>query len=80
MRGYVAMTAKEVAEFLMASSSMILTDGASYIYFPYWMKTTNKEGVFEILKWDNLPNDLKNHIQEQRTQENLPRQEPTPKN
>jgi len=65
---------KEASNCLMQASNLVATKDGSYLYFPYWMKLTDKEGVFEILKWDDLPSDLKSFIQEKRNQALIPKQ------
>lgn len=59
---------KEQSEFLKGNSSMVTNEEESWYYMPYWWKENKEvgENVFEITTFDNLPEHIKQLIQDSR--------------
>ncbi len=56
----------EVIRFFLEQGT-ILNAGCEekYLYYPFWLKTL-PDGVVEVVQWDNIPEELKELIKDQR--------------
>lgn len=59
---------KEQLKFLKGNSSIVTTEEESWYYMPYWWKENKEvgENIFEITTFDNLPEHIKQLIQDSR--------------
>ena len=49
---------KEQQELLNTFSTVLRNSDTTYMYMPYWFKSTDEANVFEILTFEKLPKDL----------------------
>jgi hypothetical protein len=50
---------KEQTDFLNKISTIVhMTSGSTYRHIPFWFKETEEEGVYELLTFEHLPDEL----------------------
>jgi hypothetical protein len=53
---------KQQEEFLLNGTVVNTKGGEKWIYFPYWFKETNEQGVFEEYTFEQLPEGIKKYL------------------
>lgn len=54
-------------ELLKMGTAIHINGGSrKYYYLPFWFVTTEEEGIYEILTFENLPKELTDFIQKER--------------
>ncbi len=50
---------KEQIDLFNNIGTIVTTEeGSTYKYLPFWFKETDEEGVYELFKFEQLPNEL----------------------
>lgn len=57
---------KSQIELLEMGTKIKGQGGTVYYFLPYWYKSTNQQGVYEEINWDELPEGIKKYIENQR--------------
>ena len=60
------ITKEEILVLKRFANKVTTPTGEDYYYIPYWFKNGNDEDVYNILSFDQLPQDFKTYIKELR--------------
>lgn len=60
----VLITMTEEQQHMFKSNGIIFNNGAPYYNLPQWYKDTDRNGVYEVLSFNQLPMILKNNERE----------------
>lgn len=56
----IKLTKEQTELFQKMSTTITTSRGESFMGIPNWYRETDEEGVYEVLSYENLPNDAKN--------------------
>lgn len=56
---------ESVIELFDSLASKVNTD-TNYYYMPYWFRQTDEEGIYEIVRFERLPQDVKDLVHGER--------------